>query len=552
MPKIRQYTSEEGYYLQTSLSGAPVTLQISPDAEALIEDLGYGEGDDLPREILKPLILLEEIFTKSGSTDKVELYEDTPSVPDDGEALEKWQQSVFREFLQDRINQLVADYSLLREHLNNKSTVFNEQWEFETQSDSDLSHQDGAVDSPDVSELDSPEELANIPEALRALDQWVGWKQTVRDGKPTKIPVNPESEGPAKVNDSETWMSFTTAVDSLSNDTVEGLGFVFTDGDTIAGVDLDDVRDPDSGNLDEQAEDIIQRMDSYTEVSPSGTGVHVLVKGFKPPGRTRDDHIEMYDRDRYFTVTGQHLEGTPLSIEVRQDELRSVHADYLGQTSTKKAYGPPDRDMSETASADARELPTEIQPETILERAKRNDTFQRLWNGDYSEYPSHSEADMALCCSLAYRTGGNTQLMDELFRQSGLMRPKWDADRGDQTYGELTLQKALQFVDDVDPYLTQDEPKTRPLSELEPDETATVEVEVTSIRDPPVEEQSKFGRVMDQTKALRFVRWQSDESPATELVEGKEYRLENVWVTTFDGRVEIHINEHTSVVKIAD
>jgi primase-polymerase (primpol)-like protein len=198
------------------------------------------------------------------------------------------------------------------------------------------------------------------------------------------------------------------------------------------------------------------------------------------------------------------------------------------------------------------DLPERIQPDEILERAKRDDKFERLWSGDHAEYPSQSEADMALCCSLAYRTGGDLQLMDELFRQSGLMRPKWDEDRGDQTYGELTLQKAVQFVDDVDPYLTEGAVEIQTLSEIDPRETATVEVEVVAAEDPSGEKRAQTGRVTDDTRALRFVRWDSKDGPTPELVVGERYRLENVWVKTFDGRKEIQINEHTTIEKLSE
>lgn len=549
MPKIHEYSSGEGYYLKTSFAGNPITLQVSPEAETLIQNLNLNPGDDLPREVLKPLILLEDIYTKSDSIDKIRLYEDTPSISGKSSELQEFQRSILKDYIMDEVNELITTYSLLRDHLNNQSNVFTEQWDIDEPSTSSDNH-DAKIESENRSEIDVPSAFTDVPLALRIRDQWVNWGIGQRNGKPQKIPTDPKTNEPGKVNDPDTWGRFRTAVESWKNTDVEGLGFVFTDDDTLAGVDLDDVRDPDTGKIETKARDIINSLDSYTEISPSGTGVHVLVKGFKPPGRTRNDDIEMYDRDRYFTVTGNHLEGTPKEIEVRQDELRAVHADYLQRNAESDASGENEPPSAELGSVG--ELPSNIEPEEILERAKRNDKFQRLWKGDHSGYPSHSEADMALCCSLAYRTGGDKQLMDDLFRRSGLMRPKWDAERGDQTYGEMTLQKAVQFVDDIDPYLTEDESRLRDLSELEPGDTATIKVEVKSTQQPSVDPQTRSGRVKDQTGELRFARWGSEESASTELIEGKEYRLENVRVTTFEGRKEIHINEHTTVVQTSD
>jgi putative DNA primase/helicase len=552
MPKIREYTSKAGYYLQTTLSGKPITLQVSPEAEALIEDLEFDAGDELAREVLKPLILLGEVDTKSESTDKVDLYKQTPAIRNQPNDLQDWQIATLREYLKDRIEELVTDYALLKEHLNEESTVFREQWNIREPSDSKSVQEPEDTQSAKDREGALPDELASVPTAIREHDQWIGWEIQMRDDGPQKMPIQADTGGPARVNDPETWVSFSTALESWKANDVEGVGFVFTADDVIAGVDLDGIRDPETGALDDAARDIVERLDSYTEVSPSGTGVHVLVKGFKPPGRNRHGDVEMYDRSRYFTVTGDHLEQTPTSIEVRQDALRSVHMEYVGRDSGPQTAESGESDLSDVEANDGVDLPERIQPDEILERAKRNDKFERLWRGDHAEYPSQSEADMALCCSLAYRTGGDIQLMDELFRQSGLMRPKWDEDRGDQTYGELTLQKAVQFVDDVDPYLTEEAVEIQTLSEIDPRETATVEVEVVATEDPSGEKRAQTGRVTDDTRALRYVRWDAEDGPTPELVVGERYRLENVWVKTFDGRKEIQINEHTTIEKLSD
>jgi len=164
-----------------------------------------------------------------------------------------------------------------------------------------------------------------IPEILCEREQWVCWKKTKRDGKATKIPVTPGGGGFASSTDPETWADFEIALEYVQTGNADGVGFVFTENDPIVGVDLDDCRDPQTGDVDAEALDIIDRLDSYTEISPSGTGYHVLIKGGLPEGRNRRGHIELYDRARFFTVTGDHVQERPSHIARRQDALVAIH-----------------------------------------------------------------------------------------------------------------------------------------------------------------------------------------------------------------------------------
>ena len=109
----------------------------------------------------------------------------------------------------------------------------------------------------------------------------------------------------------------------------DGVGFVFDPEERIVGVDLDHCRDANSEELEPWAAAIVDRLDSYTEVSPSGTGIHVLVEGELPQGRNRRGDVEMYDRDRFFTVTGAHLSETPDVVARRQDALLAVHHEFV-------------------------------------------------------------------------------------------------------------------------------------------------------------------------------------------------------------------------------
>lgn len=289
-----------------------------------------------------------------------------------------------------------------------------------------------------------------IPERLRERDQWVCWREEDRDGNPTKIPVTPGAGGFASATESETWAGFEAALDYTETEHADGVGFVFTDDDPIVGVDLDDCRDPETGDVDDAALDIIARLDSYTEVSPSGTGYHVLIRGELPEGRNRRGGVELYDTARFFTVTGDHVEETPTRVARRQDALTAIHREYVQDTerdmaSESKQYEGADDESPTTGAAG---VDIDLDDKDLLKKARNasnGEKFERLWNGNTVGYDSQSEADMALCCLLAFWTGGDRTQMDQLFRQSGLHREKWDevhyADGS--TYGEKTIERAI-------------------------------------------------------------------------------------------------------------
>ena len=292
---------------------------------------------------------------------------------------------------------------------------------------------------------------AELPDALVEREQWVCWREEERDGKPTKVPVTPGSSGFTSLTDPDTWRSFEAAVEYVETGDVEGIGFVFTDNDPIVGVDLDDCREPDTCEAEPLARDIIDRLDSYTEVSPSGTGFHVLLKGELPQGRNRRGSVELYDSARYFTVTGKHVSETPLRIARRQDALEAIYREYVEETEsrTESSTGHPRVDDGRSDSDGS--VDVDLDDEDLLEKARNasnGEKFQRLWNGQTRGYESHSEADLALCSLLAFWTGGDRSRIDRLFRQSGLMREKWDEVHytDGSTYGVKTIERAVAGV----------------------------------------------------------------------------------------------------------
>ena len=547
MPKFYAYQSNSGGYIQTSIDGSPQVLQVAPSVEMLLKELGFEYGEYVPRDVTKPLIIVGVLKTKPYGRSKRELLDGLPKLSVEYCELDSNQQTILRSYLQDRVGDLTtADYEVLAEFLRDESPL------------EPLPHQPMAVEAgstrPQTASNRSVEavdiDVAAIPTSLRQYDQWLCWRTELRDGKSTKVPLSPHEEGFAKVDDSSTWGSYEVAVDALSRDDVDGLGFVFTDGDTFAGIDIDDVRDPETGSLTENAKDIVTTLESYTEVSQSGTGLHVIVQGFVPDGRQRHDGIELYDSGRFFTVTGEHLDDTPPEVAVRHHELATIHRQYVARDTDAEAA--PER-SAETVQSGVTKSNTNLDTERVIEYGKQNETFRRLWNGDTSGYPSHSEADMALCCLLAYYTGDDHDMMDALFRQSALMREKWDEQRGDQTYGELTLEKAIQYVDDYDPRLHDQEHTSSAdaIARLEPENTATIEGTVDHVESIPADEIDQAGELADDSGRIRFVVWNSEYwGLDAEFSEGDTYRLVNAWVTEYNGQREVHINEHTAIEEL--
>ncbi len=153
-----------------------------------------------------------------------------------------------------------------------------------------------------------PPIVENIPEQLTERPQWVSWRLEERDGKATKVPYTPGTERRASSTDLMSWRTFEEAIEDVKKGRHEGVGFVFSSADPFAGIDLDDCRDPETGAVEAWAQKLIDSVqEGYVEASPSGTGVHIIVEGTVRGGGMRKGKIEMYGRDRFFTVTGRVL-----------------------------------------------------------------------------------------------------------------------------------------------------------------------------------------------------------------------------------------------------
>jgi putative DNA primase/helicase len=156
----------------------------------------------------------------------------------------------------------------------------------------------------------NPPTTRNIPNALTERPQWVCWRLEERDGKPTKVPYTPGTERRASSTDLMTWRPFSEALRAYEaqEPPYDGIGFVFSSADPFVGIDLDKCRDPEDGEITMWAQEILDRVDAgYIEASPSGTGIHIIVRGAVRDGGIRKGKVEMYSRGRFFTITGEIL-----------------------------------------------------------------------------------------------------------------------------------------------------------------------------------------------------------------------------------------------------
>ena len=180
----------------------------------------------------------------------------------------------------------------------------------------------------DSIELNEPDEEgkptyrppADIPAALApwADQSWfVGWAAEQKNRRWTKVPKDARTGRNASVSDRRTWAPAATALDGVERHGHDGIGLVLTEEAGIIGIDLDDCIN-DAGLLSPLAAEIISYGETYAEVSPSGNGIRLFVLG-KIDRPLKDDKagVEVYAKDRYLTITGNHIDGTPR--EVRED-----------------------------------------------------------------------------------------------------------------------------------------------------------------------------------------------------------------------------------------
>jgi len=272
-----------------------------------------------------------------------------------------------------------------------------------------------------------------LPSELKENALFCLWRYEDRDGNLTKVPYQINGSC-ADATKKQTFADYRLVVNVASGYDGIGMG-VFG---TFCAIDIDHC--VAGGKLTSMAQDIVDTMNSYTELSPSGTGIRII---FKVTGLSYDKKryyinnrkigLEVYVAgmtNRFVTLTGNAIR--ECGIEVRTTELLTILEKYMIKTVKER--------KSKTAAPGSY-----LTDESVISKAmisKQGEKFKSLWNGTIPEEKSHSEADQALCTMLAFWCGGDTAQMDRLFRQSGLYREKWE--RSD--YSATTLDNAVAIT----------------------------------------------------------------------------------------------------------
>lgn len=285
-----------------------------------------------------------------------------------------------------------------------------------------------------------------IPEELKQLKQWCGFRLQPRGDKMTKIPVDANTGGLGKSNDETTWATFEVAYEAIEKFKLDGLGFYFKA--PYFGIDIDGVKTDIerylSGVEEEQENNIVaefvEMMGSYSEISVSGTGIHIIAKGELPTGARRKGNVEMYDSGRFFVMTGNRIGSYSQIVDDDYGRVNYLHHKYLAKSEVSETYKPERKDTILQAGATLEEK----QIIEIALKSRNGARFNVFLNGGWEQfYDSPSEADMAFCNDLAFWTNRDYAMMDNIFRGSSLMRKKWDREQNGTTYGDATLRKAI-------------------------------------------------------------------------------------------------------------
>lgn len=279
----------------------------------------------------------------------------------------------------------------------------------------------------------------NIPKYLKENANFCNWKYETRDGNLTKVPYNPHTMNKASVNNLNTFTDFSFVINALNN--FDGIG-IRVDGKIIA-IDLDHCIE--EGKICSWAEEIVSHFqDTYIEISPSGKGLRIILLAPDNYSYDKDkyyikkNNVEVYvagATNRFVTLTGNAIQKTDVVGNI--DGFQWLIDTYMK------------RPISNLSIFTNEHRESYLTDESVIQKAmssKQGKKFNKLWNGDTSDYPSHSESDLALISILAFYCNGNKEQIDRLYRRSNLFRTKWDEFRGNKTYGEITIDTALSGI----------------------------------------------------------------------------------------------------------
>ena len=290
---------------------------------------------------------------------------------------------------------------------------------------------------------------SNAPELLKSLPQWVLWKYQHIPGKdkPKKPPFQVNGRA-AAAHDPETWSSYSQAITALETHSgFQGAGFMLKRG--IVVIDLDNCLTQEEAGIriTKEARKIFTLANSYTEISPSGKGLHIFLRGHLPEvnGQPQDgmksENGEMYESKRYITITGERI-GNATEIRADQEAINQIYA----------LLKPPEREMQRPQPAQ-RSYSLISGDEEVLSKASRarnGAKFISLYQGSTIGYRSKSEAQLALIAMLVYWTNRDAGQVERLFKSSDMylldeeIQNKWDKKHSadGRTYGQMTMDKA--------------------------------------------------------------------------------------------------------------
>jgi putative DNA primase/helicase len=326
------------------------------------------------------------------------------------------------------------------------------------------------------------EQYKAVPGSLKALKRWICWSKESIGGDIRKVPINPISGGHAKSNEPVTWSTFEVSVKGCVKYNCAGLGFMLGNG--ITGVDIDNHPDKKTGArpmTDEQFKalcgEFVSQLDSYSEISQSGEGVHIICYASLPEGSRHGANVEMYDTGRFFAFTGNVIRS--IDVQRRDAEIISLWKKYVDNTRHASAEEPEGIFVSTgekgyhfryvagdgaAKAPQAGEAPSQpsgagngLSDEEIIRRASQSAEgadFMSYYSEGKILHPegmkdtSHSAADQSFACMLAFWCNKDAAQMDRIFRSSALMRDKWDEMRGRDTYGHIVIANAVRFVSD--------------------------------------------------------------------------------------------------------
>jgi primase-polymerase (primpol)-like protein len=236
----------------------------------------------------------------------------------------------------------------------------------------------------------------NVPDALRNLAQWGVWRFEQHVDEKTgeiewdKVPGQSNRRAHASSTNERTWSPFADAWAAYQRGGHDGLAFFMRQGSGIVGIDLDKCRDPETGKIDAWTEAILYQLRTYTELSPSGRGFRCFLFAELPPQDRREGPFECYSTSRFLSITGHRLVDLPATVEHRQDELIAIHTQiFAARVANRNAAAA--KPLSPVVPHNLSDIDVIAKAGSARNGAK----FRQLYSGDWSGYPSPSEADLA-------------------------------------------------------------------------------------------------------------------------------------------------------------